>query len=451
MAYAAPAAPISALGLPIAVYLPPFYAGEMGLGLSVVGTVFMLTRLWDVFIDPAVGVISDKFVTRWGRRRHWLVLGTPITMFFAVEVFMPTAPVTAASLLGWLMVLYVGWTLLMIAHMSWGAELSPDYHQRSRVQGWREVFLILGMITVLALPAIIERSGSATAAADRVAAMGWFIILLLPLTVAFAVFLVPERPSAHAEVLGWRRSLSIVLENRPLRRVLLMDLVSGYSGGIVASLFLFVATSVLKLGTWASLLLLLYFTSGCLFIPLMLRISYRLGKHRTLAASSMFSGAALPLIFLIPEGNVSIAATLFVLFGVNMGAGPLLFRSIMADVADEDHVQSGAQRTGLYYALLAMTNKVGAALAIGSVYVLLDWIGYVPGAENIPRATQGLAYIFAVPTMGASFLVAAIMWNFPLGLERQRELRGILEARQRLLVDGAAPGSADLPAATEVD
>jgi len=428
-AYAAPAAPISALGLPIAVYLPPFYAEEMGLGLSLVGAVFMLTRFWDVIIDPLIGIASDRFATRWGRRRVWMVLGTPITMFCAAAVFMPTPPVSGTYLLGWLMALYVGWTLLMISHMSWGAELSPDYHQRSRVQGWREVCLILGMVTVLALPAIIERSGSHTAGADRVAAMGWFIIVLLPFTVGLAVTTVPERPTGHTEPLGMRRGATLVIENRPLRRVLLMDLVSGYAGGIVASLFLFVATSVLGLGGSASLLLLVYFTAGCLFIPLILRISYRLGKHRTLAVSSIVNGLALPLIFLIPHGNVGVAAVLFVLFGFNMGAGPLLFRSIMADVADEDHVTSGAQRTGLYYSLLVMTNKVGAALAIGSVYVLLDWIGYVPGTENTPAAIQGLTYLFAAPTIVASLAVAAIMWNFPLGVERQRELRGILESR----------------------
>jgi GPH family glycoside/pentoside/hexuronide:cation symporter len=433
--YAAPAAPISALGLPIAVYLPPFYSNEMGLGLSLVGTIFMVTRLWDVIIDPLIGVVSDRFATRWGRRRLWMVLGTPITMYCSVAVFMPIAPVSGTYLLLWLMALYVGWTLLMISHMSWGAELSPDYHQRSRVQGWREMFLIMGMVTVLALPAIIERSSSATASHDRVAAMGWFIILLLPLTVALAVGSVPERTTRQSEHVGLRRGIALLVENRSLRRVLLMDLVSGYAGGIVASLFLFVAGSVLGLAGWASLLLLTYFTAGCLFIPLILRVSYRVGKHRTLALSSLFNGAALPLIFLIPHGNVGVAAVLFVLFGVNMGAGPLLFRSIMADVADEDHVNSGAQRTGLYYSLLVMTNKVGAAVAIGSVYVLLDWIGYVPGADNAPAAVQGLAYLFTVPTMLASFAVAVMMWRFPLGVERQQELRAILEAREAAQAD----------------
>ena len=429
-AYAAPAAPISALGLPIAVYLPPFYAAEIGLGLSVVGTIFMLTRFWDVLIDPVLGVLSDRFPTRWGRRRQWIVLGTPIVMAGAWMVFMPAAPVSASYLLAWLLALYVGWTLLTISHMSWGAELTAEYHERSVVQGWREVFLIIGMITVLALPALIERGGAADAAVQRVAAMGWFVIILLPLTVALALWRVPERPAEAHEHLGLRRALEALVENRPLRRVLLMDLLAGYGAGIVASLFLFVAVSALDLGKSASLLLLCYFVSGCLCIAPMLRLSYRWSKHRTLAVSSLLNGLALPFVFLLPPGNVPVAIAMFVVFGVNMGIGPLLFRSIMADVADEDQVRSGVPRTGLYFSLLIMTNKAGHALAIGSVYVMLDWIGFTPGAVNGPDAIAGLMNLFVFPTMVTSVLVTAIMWNFPLGAERQRELRAILEARR---------------------
>ncbi|MFQ5665590.1 MAG: MFS transporter [Candidatus Binatia bacterium] len=426
-AFAGPAAPISALGLPIAVYLPPFYAGNLGLGLALVGGIFMLTRFWDVVTDPVLGVLSDQFTTRWGRRRPWIVLATPILMFCAYRVFMPVPPVSGAYLLGWMILLYAGWTLLTISHMSWGAELSPDYHERSRIQAWREVALILGMITVLALPAVIERSGGASA--DRVAAMGWFIVFLLPLTVVLAVWKVPEGRVPPPAPIGWRRALAIIVGNRPLRRVLSMDLISGYAGGIVASLFLFVADSRLGLGRWASLLLLVYFASGCICVPIMVRVSYRWGKHHTLAASSIFSAVTLPLMFLIPNGNVLVAFALFALFGVNMGAGPFLFRSIMADVSDEDRVVSGAQRTGLYFSLLTMTNKVGNALAIGSIYLLLDWIGYVPGAENTPYAVEGLMYLYVFPPVLIGLLVGVALWNFPLDLKRQQELRTILDQR----------------------
>lgn len=431
VAFAAPAAPISALGLPLAVYLPPFYAEQMGLGLSMVGTVFMITRFWDVFTDPVLGTLSDRLRSPWGRRRHWIVLSVPIVVGAVYQVFLPEPPVSATYLLAWMFVLYVGWTLLTLSHMSWGAELTPDYHERSRVQAWREIFLIGGMITVLALPAVIERTATESAGADRVAAMGWFIMIFLPLTVALAVARVPERDSPATEHPSWRRAAAILLANRPLRWILFMDLVAGLGGGIVASLFLFVAADHLGLGDSASALLLLYFLSGCAFVAPMIRLSYRFGKHRTLAFSSAFNGLSLPLLYLVPEGNLALATLLFMVYGINMGVGPVLFRSMMADVADEDHAESGAQRTGLYYALLTMTNKIGQALSIGVIYPILGRMGYVPGAENSAANVDSLLMIYVWVPAACSLAVAAIMWHYPLDLARQKELRKVIEERER--------------------
>ena len=195
-AFGLPSIPISALGLPIVVYLPPFYGHDMGLSLTVVGTVFMMARFWDVFTDPVLGMVSDRFPSRWGRRRHWIVIAAPLLMLSAYMLFMPEPPVTWMYLAGWMFFLYIGWTLITISHMSWGAELSTDYDERSTIQGVREFLLIFGMFTVLALPAIIENTTNGAGGPEKVAAMGWFIIILLPITVGLAVWFAPEYPSA---------------------------------------------------------------------------------------------------------------------------------------------------------------------------------------------------------------------------------------------------------------
>lgn len=435
LAFAFPAAPISAMGLPLVVHLPPFYAGTLGLGLTVVGSIFMLARFWDVITDPILGVVSDRFETRWGRRRHWIVLSVPIMLVSVYMIFMPTAPVTGAYLVFWLFVLYVGWTLLTISHISWGAELTPDYHERSRVQGARELLLILGMVFVLALPAAIELMHPADVAAARVASMGWFVLILLPISVAIAVWKVPERKAPRPEHVPFGQAIRVLIENRPLRFVLLADLISGVSGGIVASLFLFLAEDALKLGKFSSALLLCYFISGVMFIPLILWISRRLGKHRTAAWSAMFNAVTVPLILLMPAGNPALALGAFLLFGVNMAAGPFLFRSIMADVADHDAVHTKQTRTGLFFSLLTSTNKIGAALAIGLSYTLLDVVGFVPGGENSAAALDGLRAVYVWPATIISALVAAILWRFPLDEAQQRANREILDRR---ILDAAA-------------
>src|SRR5690606_4298056 len=251
-AFSGPAIPIAALGLPIGVYLPQFYAGPMGLGLATVGTVFMLLRFWDVVTDPMMGILSDRYASRWGRRRHWIVLSVPLLMICAYMAFVPTAPVTAAYLFGWMFVLYIGWTMLTISHMAWAAELSDDYNERSRIQGYREAFQLLGVPLVLLIPAIIEQMEPENMEAARVASIGWFIVATLPIAVAINVFFVPERKSAPQPPIDLIAATRAILRNLPLRRLLAADFLSGFAGAALASMYIYEATYVWGIGSVAS-------------------------------------------------------------------------------------------------------------------------------------------------------------------------------------------------------
>ena len=429
LAFASPAAPIAAMGLPIAVYLPPFYATEMGLGLAGVGTVFMVARFWDVFTDPVLGLVSDRYPTRWGRRRHWIVASLPVMLIATYMLFIPTAPVSAGYLLGWMGILYIGWTLLTLSHMSWGAELTPDYNERSLVQGWREGSLILGMLLVLITPAVIDYIGPDDVGTARVAAMGWFVIILLPIAVLAAVTLVGEREVPEPKHVPLGEAVGVLLRNGPLRRLLAADLANGVGSGTMAALFIFVAADVLQMGAWSSTILLAYFGAGVIFVPLMIKLSYIFGKHQTLAVSAVLNGLGLPLIYIVGPGDVLMMVLLTALFGINLGAGSFLLRSVMADVADRDQVETGNQRTGLFFSLLTMTSKIGAALAVGMTYALIDGLGFVPQGENAQAALDGVRATFVwLPTV-MYFAVGLIMWRFPLDEAQQRENRRIIMER----------------------
>jgi glycoside/pentoside/hexuronide:cation symporter, GPH family len=452
--FSLPAIPISALGLPIVVYLPPFYAEDMGLSLTLVGTIFMVARFWDIFTDPVLGILSDRYPSRWGRRRHWIVVSAPILMLSSYMLFMPSTPLsgmsmfswindfwaffgatsensdTASYLFGWMIILYIGWTLITISHMSWGAELSPDYDERSKIQGWREFALIFGMFTVLALPAIIEWLQAGAGGRERVAAMGWFIIILLPITIAAAVWQVPERSQKKQGNFDVKEAWKILISNRMLQRVLVADLLVGIGPSITGSLYIFFAAYVMGLPQFASLLLLVYFVAGFVGIPMWLKVSSLSGKHRTLAYAMIYGALSLPMVVFFPResfwwlffGNTA--------YGIAYGAGSFLLRSVMADVTDYDNMETGEQRTGLYYSLLSMTAKVGSALAVGITYPMLDWIGFVaePGA-NSPETLNQLLYIYVGFPAFFMLSAAALMWNFPLNKEEQKELRAKIAAR----------------------
>lgn len=429
-AYSVLTLPTAALGLPITVYLPPFYANELGLGLAVVGLVFTLARLWDVVTDPIMGIVIDRFPSRWGRRRHWIVMAAPILMFATWFIYMPSEGAhSAAYLLGWLIVLYVGYTFLTIAHQSWGTELTSNYNERSRLFGWREVLQILGMVTVLALPAVMEQTGGDTY--GKIASMGWYLLILLPIATILAVTFVPERPAIPMPTIPFKRAVAAIVQNKPLRRVLVADISIAFAIGVAGSTYIFLATWVFVLPEYASLVLLAFFVSGLVFMPLWMKLSYRFGKHATLIAAMAYSCATLGLFpFVAAAENLSGLLVATVFYGGGFGAGPMILRAMMADLADYDELETGAKRAGLLFALLTTTNKVGGAVSVSISYAILSWVGFDPAAAtNTGGALAGLLWTFILAPAAFFVLAGAVLWRYPIDKHRHAHIQNQLETR----------------------
>ena len=207
--YSMVALPIGAMAMPIAIYLPPFYSGGLGLSLATVGLIFTLARVWDLITDPVMGVVIDRYGSRWGQYKHWVALAIPLLMLAIYKLFLPNpSDVDALYLGGWLFVLYLGYTILSISHNSWGSVLAGDYDERSKLFGWREIFIILGMGLVLAIPATLDLSGN-TSISEKMAAMGMFCLVLFPLTVLPTVLAVPDKRSIRTETLGLKDALEL--------------------------------------------------------------------------------------------------------------------------------------------------------------------------------------------------------------------------------------------------
>lgn len=429
-AFSALSLPTSALGLPITVYLPPFYADELGLGLAVVGLIFTVARLWDVVTDPIMGVVIDKFPSRWGRRRHWIVLANPLLLLAAWYIYMPAPGAHSAGyLLGWLVVLYVGYTFLSIAHQSWGAELTTEYDERSRLFGWRELMSIVGMVTVLTLPAIIEQSGGDVF--DKIASMGWYLLILLPITTFIILYVVPERPfKIEDEVhVPLKEAVRAVLMNVPLRRLLVADFAVSFGIGATGSTYLFLVTWVFGQSENASIILLTYFVSGLLAMPLWMKLAYRLGKHKTIVVASCYAMVALLGFPIAAEiGNTPFLILVTMLFGVVFGAAPMILRAMMADIADMDELETGKNRAGLLFAFLTTTNKVGGALSVSVTYAILAWVGFDPSAiENSAAAQTGLLWTFVMLPMLVFGITALALRRYPLDQDKHKQIRQSLD------------------------
>ena len=144
MAYGGLGTPLAMIGYPIAIWLIPFYAEVIGTPLWVLANLILIARLTDVITDPLIGQWGDSTRTFIGRRKPWIILGVPLMLFSIYKLFLPGEEVTTSYFLIWMMLMYLGSTAIGIPYGAWGAEISPEYHQRSRIVSGREAFTLIG-------------------------------------------------------------------------------------------------------------------------------------------------------------------------------------------------------------------------------------------------------------------------------------------------------------------
>jgi GPH family glycoside/pentoside/hexuronide:cation symporter len=424
-AYGSLALPLAALNLPLYVYLPTFYATELGLNLAVVGSILLWARLLDVVTDPVMGELGDRTRSRYGQRRPWILLATPLLIFATWRLFVPPEGAGALHLFVWSGIAYLAWTVVLLAYGAWGAELSGDYHERARIAGVREAFVIVGIIIAAATPAVVGVDPGSGASLEL---LFWLMAGTLVVTAGAALTLVDEPERVRPQPGPFLAGLKLALANRPFRRLVLAYLLNGAANGLPASLFLLFVQHVIATPAWTGPLLLLYFLAGIAAVPGWLALSRRFGKHRAWSWAMLWACAVFIWVPLLGPGDVLAFAVICVLSGLSLGADMALPAAMQADVVDLDRLESGRRRTGLFFAAWSMATKLSLAAAVGVAFPVLSLMGFDPNATNDRIALVTLATLYALVPVLIKLAAVALVWRFEIDAGRQASIRRRVEA-----------------------
>jgi Na+/melibiose symporter-like transporter len=249
LGYSLPALVTAMILVSVAIYLPNYYTDELGVSAGMLSWVFLVGRIWDAITDPVMGHVSDRTRTRWGRRRpYFLVAALPLWLVFYL-IWSPSPDLgrsgTYLHLMVCYLVLYTFWTVFSIPYLSLGMELTPVYHERTRLFAGRQGFYLAGTaIGMLAPPAFAGMLGDKVSGYSLMAAVfgGLGVALIL---IAFAQ--VRERPhlAAH-ETFPFFHGMRVTLRNRAFVVLLTVYLFSLVGGSFVAPLSLYIAKYVIK-------------------------------------------------------------------------------------------------------------------------------------------------------------------------------------------------------------
>jgi glycoside/pentoside/hexuronide:cation symporter, GPH family len=417
--------------LPLVLFVPSYYADDLGLPLASVGAAIAASRFLDIFIDPVMGILSDRWQTRWGRRKPWLVIGTPFLLLSTWMVFVPKETVSVFYLLVWSSLLFLAFTVFDLPYKAWGAELSTDYNERSRIAAWREAFGASGHILFLVILIIMGSLGY-HGNREHLQVIALMVCIGLPIFVVLAVINVPEKPREHLNGLahkGWP-AIKLIAHNRAFVRTLvtLMLFVTGLM--MQATLHKMVLKHIVGRPELFSPMILAETLASLAALPLWIGLSYKIGKHRTLTLAGLWIGLWSLALPWVGHGDIMLYVTLIVFRGSSLASIIFLSNSIAADVVDHDTLASGRQRTGFYFSLWGMAIKMAIGLGVFLGTALPALYGFEPSVTTHSSATEvALMRIYGWVPCLIMLLSFPLMWNFPITRKKQQELRAQIEAR----------------------
>ncbi len=428
------AMPVASLVIPLAVYLPNYFATHIGLSLAAVGLSFTVVRFIDIALDSLIGISINATDTRFGRFRPWMAAGAPMIMIAAYMLFMATPGISIFYLIGWLLILYAGFSMLTVGHSAWAAALVPEYHQRSRVYGWMQAVGVIATVTVLTLPIFLSRGGHKPLS-DDIHEMGWFIIAVTPLTVLLCLAVVAEPKIPQYVQRITLKDYWKLIARPSLLRILSADLFLALGPAITAALYLFFFTQALGFTrAETNVLLLVYIAAGLVGAPTWAQVAKRIGKHRTVMLGCVLYGFAQAIVFFGTGGNMAFMVPSMFFAGFVVSCFTFLIRAMVADISDEVRLDVGVDRAALLYGLITSTSKIGGAASVGITFGLLGAFGFDrhEGAVNTGLPLYALEACYVVVPILTMFVGAASLWGYKLNAVRHDDIRAELAARDAI-------------------
>ncbi len=416
-------------------------------------------RLWDALIDPVMGYISDNAKTKWGRRRPFIFIGAIVTgiSFMAMWQIFPENGQTYnfVYFLILSLVFYLGYTIFATPLIGMGYEMTPDYHERTRLMAVTQWIGQLAWIiapwlwVIVYLPNLFE---SAPIASRNIALITGFVCIILGIIPALICKekQLPGADDSNLNVKDLKQNIKEFLsgivktaKNKPFMRLCgaTFFVFNGYQ--TVSQFAFFIIVYYLfngdqgAAGTWPAW----FGTTAALstlfiVIPIVTYVSQKIGKKNTFIIATIISiiGYVLKWWGFNPENPYLMLLPLPL---ISFGIGGLftLMMSMTADVCDLDELKNNERREGMFGAVYWWMVKLGTALALLVSGAVLKWVGFDEslGAQSVETITQLRIADIVIPALTA-LIAIFIMIKYNLSENEANRIRRQLEERRSKVI-----------------
>jgi GPH family glycoside/pentoside/hexuronide:cation symporter len=449
-----------------ATYLANYYTDIFGLSAAAAGTMFLVTRSWDLGIDLVMGVVSDRTQTRMGKFRPYLLwipvpLGIAAVLTFTTPDWSMSAKLIYAYITyGVLMMLY---SAVNVPYAALLGVMTRDPKERNALASYRMMGAFFGSLFVtysnyalayyfsvkeskltealeMAVTTVTQAFKTSAAAVGNVAEKvvitpdGYRMAIVVYAVLAVGLFyltfaLTRERVAPKAEQNpSWRRDLLDLCKNYPwlilVAVTILKNSFAGVRGGMIIYYFKYyvhneaLSAMYLMLGSLASI-------AGIYLVQF---IPARFGKKIPYTVSILLSGFFCVLSYWVGPRQYVAMFVYQILINFFMGPPNSMVWSLYADAADYSEHRTGRRATGLVFSASGMSQKLGWTIASSLGLYILGYYSFHPNVEQAPDTLNGIRLLVSMIPAACCVLAGAIMCFYPLNATRMRQIEADLTA-----------------------
>ena len=426
-----------------------FYTDVFGIPAAVVGTIFLIARIWDAVNDPIMGLIADRTRSRWGRFRPYLLwMAVPYGVIGFACFLVPDWSTSAKIIYAAISYVLFGmiYTAINLPYSGLMAVISPNSLERTSIAGFRFIGANLGgLVVAVCIPLLVEYFGAGNEQYGYKLTMGLMACLA---TILFLVTFVTTRervePPANQSTSPLRDATDLCC-NKPCIVLFFVGLLGLASFSVrlaaVPFYFKYYLEGTHQLLGWqfeSHELISVFFAVGtvCVLIGILAtkRVVTMFGKVGAyILLMTLGAAFTIPMYYLGPD-NLSTLLLLQVAGSVVGGPiAPIIF-SMYADAADYSEHRTGRRATGLVMSFSSFGMKFGWAVGGALGGWLLAWTGYVPDQVQTPEAIRGILLMFSWIPAVLGLSACAIMLLYPITENRLSIISAELATRRSVTV-----------------
>jgi glycoside/pentoside/hexuronide:cation symporter, GPH family len=425
-------------------FLLNFLINVAGLRPGMAGNIFLVVKIWDAVNDPLIGWLTDRTVSRLGRRRPWLLIAAiPFAVFFFLQWVVP--PFSEAGKFWYYLVVAVfldlAFTAVNVPYAALTAELTQDYDERTSLSSVRMSFSIVGGVLAAFFHGIIvsqfpENPPLGYAASAAI----WAFAIAIPCFITFFGTREPDyainaKPTAEGP--GFIEGLRIAFRNKAFLLVALIYMLSWLAIQFAQNNLQIFTKDWIKMDmAMFSFLLLAIQFSSFIWVLIWAKVSGRIGKQNVYYLGAGFFVLALMGLFFLQPGDVVPTFLLAAMAGIGISVGYLVPWSMVPDVVELDELETGQRREGIFYGFFVFLQKMGLAVGLFISGWALELSGYINATAADPNPVQPASALLAMRVLigpvGAAVLLLSFLAvrAYPITRQKHAEIRAELERRK---------------------